>query len=292
MKHAGGCSHTRMVPVRLKLQPSGCELSCLSLSTGDAGKKRGGSAILRFTTHLDLFPFMLIAIVEVSNHNDHCIEKTLLKSGYQCTAFQTPDAFLAAADNVIFDLILVECDAVCSNVVAFVHLLRGRFGTFMPILLLSRSESEADAERSVLAGANECVPRATSEDRFLSYLAAWLRWAHYSTVKDKHFGVGRYRVMVPQRRVHVGDQTIRLTEKQFDIATAFLMNIGRVLTRDHLCNLVWGFQLGTVSRRVDTHVSQLRDKLLLDGRYGLQLLTIYGVGYRLVMVDDDLEAIA
>jgi two-component system response regulator RegX3 len=75
-------------------------------------------------------------------------------------------------------------------------------------------------------------------------------------------------MIVPQRTIRVGDHTIRLTETQFHIATAFLMNIGRIITRDHLRNLVRGVRLDSFFRQVDTHVSQLRDRLLLDARHG------------------------
>jgi two-component system response regulator RegX3 len=92
--------------------------------------------------------------------------------------------------------------------------------------------------------------------------------------------------MSRQRSFRVHDQTIHLSERQFRIATAFFMNTGRVLTRDHISSLVWGHPVLMHSRRIDTHVYLVRDKLRLDGKHGLHLLTVYGVGYRLAMVDE------
>ncbi|CAB3677000.1 hypothetical protein LMG24238_02414 [Paraburkholderia sediminicola] len=228
---------------------------------------------------------MLIAIVEISNPDKRAVCETLVRSGYTCEEFKSPDEFMARMQAVIFDLLIVKCDAVDAKVMAFIQTLRSTVGPFLPILVSSREGSQTDIEASLRAGANECTAFGTSKDVLLRSIATWLRWAQYNTTREKQFRVGGYQVCVSRRSIQVRDRTIQLTEKQFDVAMALLTNIGRILSRDHICNLVWGVQLNSFSRRIDTHISALRSELLLDGKNGLQLLTIYGVGYRLMMVD-------
>ncbi|WP_230965240.1 winged helix-turn-helix domain-containing protein [Burkholderia pseudomultivorans] len=54
-----------------------------------------------------------------------------------------------------------------------------------------------------------------------------------------------------------------------------------------MSQLVWGSLVASTNRRLDTHVAYLRDRLELDGRHGVRLMTIYGFGYRLIACEPD-----
>ena len=61
--------------------------------------------------------------------------------------------------------------------------------------------------------------------------------------------------------------------------------MGRLLSRNHLLDTIWGLNSDVSSRTLDTHVSHLRAKLNLRPSRGFRLVSIYGVGYRLEAVD-------
>jgi DNA-binding response OmpR family regulator len=76
-------------------------------------------------------------------------------------------------------------------------------------------------------------------------------------------------------------RTVELTPKEFDLAAVLFRNVGRLLSRGHLQELVWGRSGDLVTRTVDTHVSQVRKKLDLRPESGYRVVPIYNYGYRL-----------
>jgi DNA-binding response OmpR family regulator len=72
---------------------------------------------------------------------------------------------------------------------------------------------------------------------------------------------------------------VALTPKEFDLLHALLESAGRVLSREHLLNRVWGYARADAieSRTVDVHVRRLRAKL---GDAGARIATIKTIGYR------------
>jgi DNA-binding response OmpR family regulator len=81
-------------------------------------------------------------------------------------------------------------------------------------------------------------------------------------------------------QVSVGGRPLALTPKEFDLLRALLEARGRVLSREHLLDRVWGYARADEieSRTVDVHVRRLRAKL---GAEGERILTVKNVGYRL-----------
>lgn len=78
---------------------------------------------------------------------------------------------------------------------------------------------------------------------------------------------------------------IHLRPKEFGLLEALLRHRGRTFTRRQLLDLVWGRDHDGDERTVDVHVRWLRQKLEVDPDRPLKLLTVRGVGYRLVPSD-------
>lgn len=79
------------------------------------------------------------------------------------------------------------------------------------------------------------------------------------------------------REVVFKGEMITLTRTEFDLLLFLASNLGRVFTRDELLDHVWGYNHFPTTRTVDTHVLQLRQKLLK----GLEIETLRGVGYKM-----------
>jgi DNA-binding response OmpR family regulator len=93
-------------------------------------------------------------------------------------------------------------------------------------------------------------------------------------------------VDVQRHRLAIDGSPVTLTQKEFDLSVYFFQNPGKLLSRDHLLNRIWGINAELDTRTVDTHVSRLRKKLMLDGAKGWKLVPVYGYGYRLDRIDD------
>jgi DNA-binding response OmpR family regulator len=87
---------------------------------------------------------------------------------------------------------------------------------------------------------------------------------------------------IDSRTVLVGTTQIELTFKEFELLVAMAKHPNRVFTRDQLFAQVWGSDFLGESRTVDVHIRYLREKLEENPSQPKHILTVRGVGYRLV----------
>ena len=109
----------------------------------------------------------------------------------------------------------------------------------------------------------------------------------YPALFETELVCGPYRVFPLTRTLQIYGQTIRLKHREYTLALFLLCNIGRLLSREHLLEAVWGADAEVTSRSLDTHMSRLRSKLDLRCANGLVLSAVYGLGYRLEFIDQN-----
>lgn len=78
-----------------------------------------------------------------------------------------------------------------------------------------------------------------------------------------------------------GDETLRLSPREFELLRYLIRNRGRTVSRDELLQAVWGLAHYPVTRTVDTHVAKLRQKVD-SSRQSKHILTVHRVGYKFV----------
>ena len=72
------------------------------------------------------------------------------------------------------------------------------------------------------------------------------------------------------------DKNVDLTKREFDLLCYLMMNENIILSREQILNAVWGYSYEGDTRTVDTHIKQLRSKIM-SGDY---IKTVYKVGYK------------
>ncbi|KVK90465.1 hypothetical protein WJ47_02495 [Burkholderia ubonensis] len=212
-------------------------------------------------------------------------EDTLVRLGYGVDRFNSLASFQNTPRSVGFDLVMIRNESVCSEATNAICALRYRFGDAMPLIAVGKGDHDANAMRSIGAGANEYIASSLPENGLASTITYWLRWSMHCRTHRHAMRVGAYELHSGSRTFRFHGKTIVLTEKQFEIAFALMMNIGRDLDHDHLFQLVWGKRRFSENRRLTTHIATIRSQLELDGRHGMKLLTVYGTGYRLVLAN-------
>ena len=92
--------------------------------------------------------------------------------------------------------------------------------------------------------------------------------------------MGELTIDEDTRRVYLGETLVELTPKEFDLLSYMAKNTGRVLSRDLLLRILWGYEYTGGTRTVDVHVRRLRQKLNDTGDEPRFIETVHGVGYR------------
>lgn len=100
-----------------------------------------------------------------------------------------------------------------------------------------------------------------------------------STLPSQVFGA--YRLEPLSRMAYLHGEEIPLSGREFGLALCLFQNPGRVWAREALCRAAWGAAAPEGSRKLDTYVSRLRQRLRLGPATGWRLSPVYGMGYRL-----------
>jgi len=75
---------------------------------------------------------------------------------------------------------------------------------------------------------------------------------------------------------------LSLTPKEFGVLRCLAARAGDVVTRDELLDEVWGYEKFPTTRTVDNHLAQIRSKIEENASDPRYLITVHGVGYKLV----------
>lgn len=175
-------------------------------------------------------------------------------------------------DLVILDLMLPGMDGfeVCRAI---------RRESDTPVIMLTARTDDVDAIVGLELGADDYVTKPFNPRALMARVKAILRRTDGTVRLGRPIEVGSLRIDPRRREVTVGEQSVELRGREFDLLAALARDPGIVLSRDALLEDVWGTDFPGETRTVDVHVSELRKKL---GSSGPTIESVRGVGYRLV----------
>ena len=147
----------------------------------------------------------------------------------------------------------------------------------IPILMLTAKAEETDRLIGFELGADDYVTKPFSPRELVLRVKAILRRKEVPQEAEKIIEIGGLMIDLDRHRVTVEEMPVRLTSTEFKLLVELASKRGRVQTRDHLLDKVWGYTYEGYARTVDTHIRRLREKL---GPIGEYIETIRGMGYR------------
>ena len=154
-----------------------------------------------------------------------------------------------------------------------------------PILMLTARTSEVDTVVGLELGANDYIAKPVRLRELVARVKAHLREsgpAQEAKANTRVINYGKLTIDMDSRTVKVGSEVIDLTYKEFELLATMARQPNRVFTRDQLFSQVWGSNFLGESRTVDVHIRYLREKLEEDPSHPKHILTVRGVGYRLI----------
>lgn len=222
-----------------------------------------------------------ILLIEDNEDLAEGIRHNLELEGYQVTWAATGDeglemARLGTPDLVILDIMLPGRDGF--------DVLRQmrKDGIRIPVLILTARAEEADKVRGFRLDAQQYVTKPFGLLELLERVRSLLRTSENGTDPSPAALIEFGDIVVDPgaRTVVRGGESISLTPRAFDLLVALARNRGRVTSRLDLLREVWGHRAAVVTRTVDSHVSELRQKLEDDPGSPRFIHTVWKVGYR------------
>lgn len=149
-----------------------------------------------------------------------------------------------------------------------------------PVIILTAKDQQADKVRGLMAGADDYVTKPFAFDELLARIHAVLR---RTTARLDELRLGDTTIDFRRLRASTSGQAVILTDKEFEILRYLAEHAGKIVSRDELLHLVWGYASTPVTRTVDNFIFRLRQKLEPDPRHPRFIQTVYGDGYRLTV---------
>jgi DNA-binding response OmpR family regulator len=155
-----------------------------------------------------------------------------------------------------------------------------------PILMLTAKGQEIDKVVGLDLGADDYVTKPFGVRELLARIQALLRRSSNAPsdvkVTETPFQIGNASIDPKTFQIRRGKQVDELTAKELKLLQLFHAHPGEVFSRDRLLNEVWGYNYFGTTRTLDQVIVQLRKKLGDNGAEPKHLVTVHGVGYKLI----------
>ncbi len=191
------------------------------------------------------------------------------------------------------DLVLIDIMLPGKNGMDICRELRQK-GDKRPIIMLTAKSDEADRVLGLEYGADDYISKPFGIRELMARIMAVLRRYEDSAIAapaENQSGDGLIRIgdltIDPNRYlVKVGEKSVSMTLKEFELLSFLAQNRGLVFTRDQLLDKVWGINYAGETRTVDVHIRYLRKKLAAasgkpeSSEEDSYIETIRGIGYK------------
>ena len=222
---------------------------------------------------------MRIAALDDDTLQLELFTRALAEMGHHCRTYTTGASLIKDLRRETFDLLIIDWqlpDMAGPDVVAWA---REHIGPDLPILFVTHRQEERDVVQGLDCGADDFMSKPVRVGELNARVSALLRRA-YPVVSNRVQEFGRYRFLPDSRTLEMDGVPVELKTREYELALVLFQNMGRLLSRDHLREVIWGQGADVVSRSLDTHISRLRSLLDLRPANGYIITAVYGVGYR------------
>lgn len=209
------------------------------------------------------------------------LRMNLENEGYRVSIADEGETGLALAREAGVDLIILDVMLPTVNGFEILRLLR-REGRTMPIIVLSARSSEIDKVMGLELGAEDYVAKPFGLAELLARVRAALRRAAMVARPRETHRFGDIEIDEGTREVRRHSAHVELTATEFDVVLALLEARGRVLSREQILEKIYGPGHHGTARTIDNFLMQLRNKLEDEPQAPKHLVTVRGVGYRLI----------
>ena len=197
------------------------------------------------------------------------VKCTLDMNSISCETFTTVKAFNAAVDASLPDVVLLDVMLADGNGLEVLQRLKARFPALC-VIMLSALGKETDKVKGLNAGADDYIAKPFGVLELIARVNAALRRIH----KTNLLSLGQLVMNTENMAVDDRGKELDLSNKEYQLLKYFMLNEGKVLSREAILTDVWGYD-GGETRTLDNHIARLR-------KLGLNFETVFGVGYKFI----------
>ncbi|MCH4890760.1 response regulator transcription factor [Acidaminobacter sp. JC074] len=218
-----------------------------------------------------------ILVVDDEKNIRDLIEKYLVASNYKVTTYGDAKYLVEEVRRLSPDLIVLDIMMPNSNGLDVCKEIR-KFSE-IPIIFVSAKDEEFDRILGLELGADDYLSKPFSPRELVVRVKNIFRRLN-NKPKEDLIKIKDILIDKERRSIRVLDQTLKTTQKEYELMVYMAENANHSLSRDQMIEEVWGYDFDGDTRVVDDLVKRLRKKLTsLDS--SLTIETVWGFGYKI-----------
>nr|WP_288564996.1 response regulator transcription factor [uncultured Romboutsia sp.] len=221
---------------------------------------------------------MKLLLVEDEKQLSEALQQILIKNKYTVDAVYNGDEGLDYALTGVYDVIILDIMLPKLNGIEILKMIRKR-KISTPVILLTAKGSVEDRILGLDSGADDYLPKPFSPDELLARLRALTR-RNGDFINENILEFSDIKLNLSTYDMEVNDNSITLTQKEFEIVKYFMQRPKLVVSKDDLITKLWGFDSDIEHNNIEVYISFLRKKLAYV-ESNVKITTIRRVGYRL-----------
>ena len=229
---------------------------------------------------------MRISLLEDDPDQSELVARWLESAGHSVSCNSTGSEFLRCARRDSFDAYILDWIVPDLSGIEVLKKLRTEMNDATPAIVTTVKDEERSIVRALREGADDYLVKPVRRAELVARIDAVCRRAIGASATDAP-DTTPYEMDSSRHMAVLNGEEFALTNREFDLAIFLFRNAGKVLSRNHILEAIWGIESDNLSTRtVDTHVSRLRKKMRLGDENGWRLSSVYQHGYRFERIGD------
>jgi DNA-binding response OmpR family regulator len=218
-----------------------------------------------------------LAIIDDDQEILTLLDEYLAKNGFEVEGFADGEAFLSR-DETEFSLLIL--DIGLPGIDGLEICRRLRIKSSIPIIMLTAASDDLDRILGLELGADDYLGKPFNPRELLARIKALLRRTYIDS--EEEISDSQIEINYAARKASIAGIELELTGAEFDLLCVFHKNLGTVLSRNEIGELLHGRRVDPLDRSIDTNVSRLRQKLSVHFE-GEIIQSVRGKGYVLLL---------
>ena len=152
-----------------------------------------------------------------------------------------------------------------------------------PIILLTAKGEEIDKVLGLELGADDYVTKPFSLRELLARVKVILRRTENNLEPNEEYSLGKLKINFSTYNATSKGVNVNLSHREFEILKYLIDHRNKTVSRENLLKDVWGFESSITTRTIDNFILKLRQKIEHDINHPKIILTIYGIGYKIIL---------
>ena len=218
-----------------------------------------------------------ILLVEDEKRLAEILQKQLQESGFWVDLANDGYVGKRMAEQTDYELIILDINLPLLNGYELCKEIRKK-NSNVPVIMLTALGTPENKLIGFEAGADDYVLKPFDFRELLARINVFLKRANPTVSKPSKLQIADLELDIDTKTVIRAGKKIELTSKEFALMETFLLNKGKLLTREYIIEKVWGIDFDTSTNIIDVYVNYLRKKV--DAGFEPKLIhTKYGFGF-------------